>query len=119
MVNFFRALGFLFSIPSVRLNPGIGFGDPGRFTSITPLLGRYIPAWFGHRSDATRTPFRPRSDIIPKPLGHHSDGALNPSVFDRNTVRHQSERCPAWIGTLSDMNRNQCPISVGIRTSSW
>ena len=33
----------------------------------------------------------------------------------RNTVRHESERCPAEIGTLSDRNWNQCPTAVGIR----
>ena len=33
----------------------------------------------------------------------------------RNTVRHESERCPVEIGTLSDRNRNQCPTAPGIR----
>jgi PelA/Pel-15E family pectate lyase len=33
----------------------------------------------------------------------------------RNTVRYESERCPAEIGTLSDRNWNQCPTAPGIR----
>ncbi len=36
----------------------------------------------------------------------------------RNTVRYESERCPAEIGTLSDRNWNQCPTAPGIRTSN-
>ncbi len=33
----------------------------------------------------------------------------------RNTVRQESERCPAKIGMLSDRNWNHCPTAVGIR----
>jgi hypothetical protein len=36
----------------------------------------------------------------------------------RNTVRYESERCPAEIGTLSDRNWNQRPTAPGIRTNS-
>ena len=41
---------------------------------------------------------------------------LKLSGFRRNTVRIQSERCPACIGTPSGFTSEPCPISVGIRT---
>ena len=92
--------------------------NPGSFCSVTPLLEPAIPAHSGQHSEPIRTPFRISSDSNPKQLGHHSDGVLKLSGFLRNTVRIQSEQCPACIGTPSGFTSERRPRCVGIRTSS-
>src|SRR4029077_5517693 len=74
----------------------------GIYSSIAPLRLALV-------SDFCRTPFRASSDTIPMVPENCPTSA-------RNTVRYESERCPAKIGTLSDRNWNHCPTAPGIRT---
>ena len=75
--------------------------DFGTYSSVAPLRLALV-------SDFCRTPFRANSDTIPM-------GPKNCPTSVRNTVRYESERCPAQIGMLSDRNWNQCPTAPGIR----
>ena len=74
----------------------------GTYSSVAPLRLARV-------SDFCRTPFRANSDTIPMV-------PKNCPTSARNTVRYESERCPAKIGTLSDRNWNHCPTDPGIRT---
>ena len=67
-------------------------------------------------SGLCRTPFRAISDTFPILSDTIPMVAENCPTSARNTVRYESERCPAEIGTLSDRNWNQCPTDPGIRT---
>src|ERR1019366_7673934 len=94
-----------FSIPAIHSNRRIE-PNPGRFSSVTPLLEPAIPARFGQHSDRIRTPFPTQSDSLPKHLGHHSDGAPK-------TVRFPPEHCPDSIGKVSGVHRNAVRLHVG------
>ena len=62
-----------------------------------------------------RTPFRAISDTLPILPDTIPMVPQNCPTSARNTVRQESERCPAKIGMLSDRNWNHCPTAVGIR----
>jgi len=81
--------------------------NPGRFTSVTPLLGpAAIPAYFGQHSEPIRTLLRSKSDTDPNHSGHHSDGALKLSGIP-------PEHCPNCIGTVSGFSRNTVRFQLG------
>lgn len=60
------------------------------------------------RHSTPAVPFRPISDTVPTV-------PKNCPINSRNPVRIKSEQCPNWIGMLSELNWNHCPISPGIR----
>ena len=86
-------------------------GYPDTHSSVAPLL--LYPD-----SGLCRTPFRASSDTLPILSDTIPMVPENCPTSARNTVRHESERCPAEIGTLSDRNWNQCPTAPGIRSES-
>ena len=106
-------LVFLFSIPAVRWNRGIGSGTlAGSPASLHSLAGI---------SGAVRTPFRRNPDTIPVDIGRHSKTARTPFRWRPKSVRFRSERCPTSIGTVSGLDRVQMRVTLrnDFRVISW
>jgi len=82
---------------------------PDTHSSVAPLL-------LNPDSDLGRTPFRAISDTLPILSDTIPMVPKNCPTSARNTVRYESEPCPAKIGMLSDRNWNQCPTETGIRS---